>query len=79
MPSRMKSQFTVSTRKLTSTFFKMQQKSNQKCGFPRAFKHHRSIECTNNCKMGKKDENRELKKQGEALKAISQRESEADC
>lgn len=29
--------------------------------------------------MGKKDENRELKKQGEVLKVILQREFEVDC
>lgn len=41
-------------QKAQKLFFLMQQKSNQKCGFPRAFKHHRSIECANNCKMGRK-------------------------
>lgn len=43
------------TRKHRSFF--MQQKSNQKCGFPGAFRHHRSIECANNCKMWKGDQN----------------------
>lgn len=73
----MKNQFNISPES-TGAFF-MQQQSNQKCGFPGAFRHRRTIECANNCKMWKEMGTERIIKAGKIVKGISQKESDADC